>query len=319
MVVFIKRKEPASGRGKGIPGFFGKMDKEQKAIKRIQMASEMSLHHYGKPLVCTYSGGKDSDVMLELFKRSGIPFEVHNSHTTADAPQTVRHIRETFRGLELQGVPCEIELPIYKDERTSMWKLIPQKLMPPTRLVRYCCSVLKETGCRNRFISTGVRWEESTSRKKRGEIEKIGDRKSNSEKFSEIMLMNDNDSMRRVTELCMQKRKMVVNPIIDWTNTDVWEFIRSEHIQTCDLYECGYDRVGCIGCPMAGKKRHREFYDFPAYKKLYLHAFGRMLEERKRRRKACKWETAEEVFLWWMEDDNIPGQMSIESFPEVMP
>lgn len=65
------------------------------------MASEMSLYHYGKPLVCKYSGGKDSDVMLELFKRSGIPFEVHNSHTTADAPQTVNHIRETFRLLEL--------------------------------------------------------------------------------------------------------------------------------------------------------------------------------------------------------------------------
>lgn len=45
---------------------------EQKAIQRIKTASEMSLHHYGKPLICTYSGGKDSDVMLELFKRSGV-------------------------------------------------------------------------------------------------------------------------------------------------------------------------------------------------------------------------------------------------------
>lgn len=70
------------------------MDLEQKAIKRIQTASEMSLYHYGKPLVCTYSGGKDSDVILELFRRGGIPFEVHNSHTTADAPHTVRHIRD---------------------------------------------------------------------------------------------------------------------------------------------------------------------------------------------------------------------------------
>lgn len=70
------------------------MDLEQKAIKRIQAASEMSLYHYGKPLVCTYSGGKDSDVMLELFRRGGIPFEVHNSHTTVDAPETVYHIRD---------------------------------------------------------------------------------------------------------------------------------------------------------------------------------------------------------------------------------
>lgn len=61
-------------------------DLEQLAIQRIKAASEMSLSHYKQPLICTYSGGKDSDVMLELFRRSGIPFEVLNSHTTADAP-----------------------------------------------------------------------------------------------------------------------------------------------------------------------------------------------------------------------------------------
>lgn len=58
------------------------MDLEQKAIERIRYASEMSLHHYGQPLVCAYSGGKDSDVILELFRRSDIPFEVNNSHTS---------------------------------------------------------------------------------------------------------------------------------------------------------------------------------------------------------------------------------------------
>ena len=132
----------------------------------------MSLHHYGKPLVCTYSGGKDSDVMLELFKRSGIPFEVHNSHTTADAPQTVYHIREVFRELELQDIKCTIDYHVNPDgSRTTMWNLIPQKLMPPTRLMRYCCSELKETGCANRMIATGVRWDESTNRKSRESFE----------------------------------------------------------------------------------------------------------------------------------------------------
>lgn len=290
------------------------MDKEQKSIERIKMASEMSLHHYGKPLICTYSGGKDSDVILELFKRSGIPFEVHNSHTTADAPQTVYHIGEVLKKLELQGIKCEIEMPTYKGKPTSMWRLIPQKLMPPTRMVRYCCSVLKETGCANRYIATGVRWDESTQRATRTEFEKIGRTKSDKELFSSLMLMNDNDKRRRMTELCMQKNKMVVNPIIDWTHSDIWQYIESEYIEVCDLYKRGYDRVGCIGCPMAGKKRYKEFTDFPEYKKLYIHAFDRMLEERKRRGKECKWKTGEEVFLWWMEDENIPGQMSIEDF-----
>jgi len=287
-----------------------KMDKEQKAIERIKMASEMSLHHYGKPLVCTYSGGKDSDVMLELFKRSGIPFEVHNSHTTADAPQTVRHIKKKFAELEQQGISCTIEKPTYQGKLTSMWELIPKKLIPPTRRVRYCCSVLKETGCANRYVATGVRWDESASRKRWNEFSAPNQK----EHFSKIVLMNDNDSRRRMSELCMQQNKMVVNPIIDWTHSDIWQYIKSECIEVCDLYKCGYDRVGCIGCPLAGKKRYREFADFPEYRKLYIHAFDRMLEERKSRGKECKWKTGEEEFLWWMEDKNIPGQMSIEDF-----
>ena len=239
------------------------MDKEKKAIERIKMASEMSLHHYGRPLICTYSGGKDSDVMLEIFKRSGIPFEVHNSHTTADAPQTVRHIRKVFRELELHGIRCEIENPRYKGKLISMWSLIPEKLIPPTRIVRYCCSTLKETGCANRYIATGVRWDESTSRLKREEFEKLGQTQKEKEKFTKIMLMEDNDARRRMSELCMQQKKMIVNPIIDWTHSDIWGYINSEKIETCELYQCGYDRVGCIGCVMAGKKRYKEFADFP--------------------------------------------------------
>lgn len=286
------------------------MDKEHTAIERIKFASEMSLRHYGKPLVCTYSGGKDSDVMLELFKRSGIPFEVHNSHTTADAPHTVRHIRKVFREAEMHGIPCDIGMPRYKGNPTSMWKLIPEKLMPPTRIVRYCCSVLKETYGNNRFIATGVRWDESAKRKEWGEM-------SAPDKRMHFMINCDNDEKRRMTELCMQKNKMVVNPIIDWKDSDIWEYITSEKIETCELYKMGYYRVGCIGCPMAGKRRWKEFADFPKYKDAYIRAFGRMLEARCKSGKEMKWRNAEEVFLWWMEDDGIPGQIEMD-FEEMM-
>lgn len=144
------------------------MDLEQKAIERIKMASQISLRYYGKPLICTYSGGKDSDVMLELFIRSGIPFEVHNSHTTVDAPETVYHIRNKFKKLEEKGINCTIQMPYYRGERVSMWSLIPIKMMPPTRLMRYCCEILKESNCKNSMIATGVRWDESNARSNRG-------------------------------------------------------------------------------------------------------------------------------------------------------
>lgn len=276
------------------------MDLEHKAIERIKMASDMSLHHYGGPLICTYSGGKDSDVMLELFKRSGVPFEVENSHTTADAPQTVRHIKSVFHDLELQGINCGIDYHKQPDgSRITMWNLIPKKLMPPTRLVRYCCSVLKEGAGNNRYIATGVRWDESTLRKNtRDEFEKIGATTKQQEKFSTVMLANDNDAKRRLTELCMQKNKMVVNPIIDWKDNDIWEYINSEHIETNALYQCGYSRVGCIGCPMANRiGRLKEFADFPHFKDMYIHAFDRMLDERRRRGlDITKWKSAKSVF-----------------------
>ena len=292
------------------------MDLEQKAIERIRLASDLSLKHYGKPLVCTYSGGKDSDVMLELFHRSGIPFEVHNSHTTADAPQTVQHIRKVFKSLEEKGIKCEIGMPKYKGEHITMWKLITLKLTPPTRRFRYCCQVLKEAQNTNRYIATGVRWAESRQRKEREEFEKIDRTKAKREKFTSIMLMNDNDANRRMNELCMQKNEMVVNPIIDWRDSDIWEFINSEHIETCELYKCGYDRVGCIGCPMAGNKRYKEFADFPKYKQSYIRAFGRMLDARKEKGLETRWETGEDVFKWWMNDDNLVGQMELSDFIE---
>lgn len=293
------------------------MDLEQKAIGRIRTASKMSLHNYGLPLVCTYSGGKDSDVMLELFKRSGIPFEVNNSHTTADAPQTVRHILEVFRGLEQQGTKCSIDYHVQPDgSRTTMWNLIPRKLMPPTRLVRYCCSELKESGCRNRMIATGIRWSESSSRKSRETFEVVGHTKKDGILVSdEKMLLSDNDDRRRLFEKCEMKAKTVVNPIIDWTERDIWEFIGQERLEVNELYKCGYGRVGCIGCPMAGRaKRAKEFTDFPKYKTAYINAFERMLAARRNKGLDTKWKTGEEVFHWWVEDKEIFGQMSIKEW-----
>lgn len=291
------------------------MDLEQKAIERIKMAAEMSQHHYQKPLICTYSGGKDSDVMLELFKRSGITFEVHNSHTTADAPQTVYHIREVFRKLELEGIMCGIDYHLQADgTRSTMWNLIPRKLMPPTRLARYCCSELKEGGTKKRMIATGVRWAESQSRKSRQPFETVGHTKKDAVRVSdEKMLLSDNDERRLLFERCELKAKIIVNPIIDWTDRDIWEFIVQEHLNVNELYQCGYERVGCIGCPMAGKhSREKEFADFPVYKNAYIKAFERMLEMRTRRGLKTSWKSAEEVFLWWMEDKNILGQMKLE-------
>lgn len=287
------------------------MDLEHKAIERLKTAAEMSESIYGKPLVITYSGGKDSDVCLELAKHSGINFEIQHSHTTADAPQTVYHVRKKFNNLECDGIHCEINYPVYKGERISMWTLIPLKLMPPTRTMRYCCEVLKEQGGKDRFITTGVRWSESVKRKNNRGIYEAG---------RNIILNNDNDDKRTLFESCSVKSKRVCNPIIDWDDKDVWMFLKEYKVETNPLYKCGFNRIGCIGCPMSNKNgRYKQFSMFPTYKTSYINSFDRLLEYRKTNGYESneQWgRTGEEMFHWWMEDGVLPNQMSIEGVIE---
>ena len=96
----------------------------------------MALRYYGKPLIVTDSGGKDSAVCRELVKRAGVPFELMHNLTTADAPQTIYYIREQFYKSELEGIRCTVNKPYYKGQRISMWSLIPMKKIPPTRLAQ---------------------------------------------------------------------------------------------------------------------------------------------------------------------------------------
>lgn len=83
------------------------------------------------------------------------------------------------------------------------------------------------------------------------------------------------------------------------------------------LYKCGFSRVGCIGCPMAGKHRKREFLQYPAYELMYRHAFARMLEVRKAAgRDNSNWKTADDVFDWWMGAPEFYGQTVMDEFKE---
>ena len=285
-------------------------DLEQTAMERLRLASQMSLKLYKQPLLLTDSGGKDSAVICKLAENAGIPFEICHSHTTADAPETVYHVRKRAKEYEEKGVEYTIILPTYQGKRTSMWDLIPKKLMPPTRSVRYCCAVLKETAGKGRFVVTGVRWAESTKRAAtRGALEV-----QNPDWKKRLILNNDNEEDRQLFENCQMKGKRVCNPIIDWTDRDVWDYLTDQKVETNQLYNEGFCRVGCVGCPMAGKARYTGFARWPGFQRNYIRTFDRMLEARKARGKAngMRWgETGEEVFHWWMEDGVLPGQVDI--------
>lgn len=279
---------------------------EKMAIERLK-AFEPEDGYY-----LAYSGGKDSDCIKILAYLAGVKFEAVHNLTTVDAPETVYYIKN------------QSDVRIDKPE-LSMWQLIVKKCFPPTRVIRYCCSELKERGGYGKVVVTGVRWAESLKRKESsGMVQIIGKPKNTIEeaenrqveykinKHGGMILNADNDKSRAMVDNCYRNRKVMVNPIIDWSDSDVWEFLKHYGCNGNPLYQCGYKRVGCIGCPMAGKHRYFEFVRYPRYKNLYIKTFDRMLIERSKRGLSnhVGWDSGKDVFKWWIGEN--PLQLTFE-------
>lgn len=119
-----------------------------------------------------------------------------------------------------------------------------------------------------------------------------------------------------------ENNEVVVNAIYYWDTQNIWQYIKDNNITTNPLYEKGYTRVGCIGCPLATySKVLKEFSDYPKYKQAYLKAFEKMLEVRKAagmcdqdKEGYHKWTDAETVFEWWIEEyrRNVKGQLTFD-------
>lgn len=259
----------------------GKLDRVQQAIDRIKAFDPIANGWDDKPYYVAYSGGKDSDAIRILFQLAGVKHELWHNHTTVDAPETVYYVRS-------------IPDMHYNYPELSMWQLIVKKKMPPTRMMRYCCEVLKEHGGEGRFCATGVRWAESRSRRNNQAIVQV-----NGKKKPVLMLFNDNEEDRRQLENCVLKGKRVINPIIDWSDDDVWELLRHYGCKSIPLYQCGYKRVGCVGCPMTTRQKE-ELEQYPKYKGNYIRAFDKMLKAHDKN--SIAWQTGQDVYDWWVGD-----------------
>lgn len=178
------------------------------------------------PIEVCYSGGKDSDVILELAKMAGINYRAIYKNTTIDPRGTMQHVRE-------MGV--EIVQP-----KENFLSLVRRKGMP-SRYSRFCCEILKEYAILPRAV-LGIRKDEGRKR---------------AERYKEPELC-------RVYSGGMKVRQYL--PILEWTNDDVKEFIDRRNIKCAPVY---YDengvfdvnrRLGCVGCPLASRKKRREAY-----------------------------------------------------------
>lgn len=262
---------------------FGKVDKVQIAIDRLKSFAPRN----GEPYWLAFSGGKDSQCVYELAKMAGVPFEAHYSVTSVDPPELLRFIKKQY--------PDVIwDHHYYPDGRKkTMWNIIETHTIPPTRNARYCCADLKESGGKGRVVITGVRWYESvkrkelhgvaeirtTSKKLRKQAEEGDSVLKKTKKDDAIIFLDDNATARRMVEQCYIKKKTTVNPIIDWDDDEVWEFLNEvAKVPHCELYDEGFTRLGCIGCPLQGREGMiRDFERWPRYKTKYIKAFEKMI------------------------------------------
>ena len=242
-------------------------------IDRVQIAIErLKMFEPKEGYYLAFSGGKDSQVIYHLAVMSGVKFDAHFNFTTVDPPELIKFIKDKYPDVEINR------------PEISMFKLIPKKQMPPTRRVRYCCEVLKEYGGSGRVVVTGIRKQESSKRSK-----------------------------RLMVESCFKdKSKRYLNPIIDWSESEVWEFIHQQKLEYCKMYDEGYTRIGCILCPMQTKRgKLKDAKRYPKFYKAYLLAFENMIKHRHASGLKCNWKTGQEVMDWWIYEPSKQKQESL--------
>lgn len=192
-----------------------------------------------------FSGGKDSQVLYHVAEMAGVKFHAFFAPTSVDPPAVIRFIRRQYPEVEFMKL------------KTNIFEMAKKKRILPTMMRRWCCAEFKEVYGAGKVTLIGIRREESSRRAKRNEVE------VSSRKFSENFDQFSEHEEEMVT--CVSgKDKILVSPILNWTEDDVWDFLNSEGIPHCELYDKGYKRIGCIMCPMGTQKQKiREMRDFP--------------------------------------------------------
>ena len=209
--------------------------KVERAVRLIQSVKNVG----GQPIEVAYSGGKDSDVILELVRMSGVEYRAIYKCTTIDPPGTIKHCEEN--GVEIMR-PKESFFNMMRDKGI------------PNRYYRFCCSTLKEYPVLYNVV-IGVRTAESRKR---------------AERYKEPVVC-------RVFNKTKDIREQQILPILDWTYAEELEFIKERGIKLHQLYyrEDGTidisRRLGCMCCPLMSKRRRIEsFMQHPKMLRQYV-------------------------------------------------
>ena len=208
-----------------------------------------------------FSGGKDSQCLYHVAKLAGVKFKAHMNLTSVDPPEVIRFVKKNYPEVEL-----------IKPGKSIFQHTVEKQILPTMR-VRWCCAEYKEMAGAGKVTLIGIRKAESSRRAKRNEVE-INNRKfsgdleglegyrkaRNAQKRGrkpnnnrEVTIVNADGE--RTLGCIRGQESLLISPIIEWTDDDVWNFLNTIGAAHCELYDQGFNRIGCIGCPMSPAKQ----------------------------------------------------------------
>lgn len=274
-------------------------DKVEKAVALLRKVQPIALKYREFGMIGAFSGGKDSQVIRGLLNIAEVPHIMKYQWTTIDPPEVYHFVRDE----------CP-DVIIERPEET-FWHLCLRHGILPTQYQRFCCRELKESRDTHCVTITGVRRAESYRRARRNEVE-IQTRRRHpdyvSGTYDEFNMYRDTH-----TDCIMGKDKLLVNPIIEWSTQDVWDFIRYMDLPYCSLYDNGYSRVGCLFCPMANRKSlYKMVQDYPKYVQAFIRLIHRIREKRLAKGGYDVYQTLtdEQVFFGWLDKKGVARMLA---------
>jgi phosphoadenosine phosphosulfate reductase len=249
------------------------------SIDLIRKFEQLALKYDERGFWVAFSGGKDSQVILELTKIAGVKYHAEMQVTTVDPPELMKFVRKYYPDVKLNR------------PKINMYDLIRKKKSLPLIGRRFCCYYLKELSGANTVTLIGIRAAESVKRAKRNEVEISG------HKFSGTLDQFNN--YRETNVSCVKgKDKILVSPILKWTDKDVWDFIHEKGLPYCELYN-EQRRIGCMFCPMSRpKQKIRELEKYPGVVRAFKKAIQYLIDNNNYGNTNNL--TADEIFEIWI-------------------
>lgn len=229
----------------------------------------------------TFSGGKDSQCLYHLVKLAGVKAKTHMNLTSVDPPEVIRFVKKEYPDVELIK------------PKMSIYEMAKKKHLLPTMRFRWCCAEFKETNGVGKVTLIGIRREESARRAKRNEISTNIKGKRTEETFDQW-----SEHEEKMVTCVGGRDKILVSPIIYWTERDVWEFLNVNSIPHCNLYDEGCTRIGCICCPMSQyRQKIKEIKRWPHVRRNWIKVIQYLKDNGYSNHVE---ESAEINFRWWI-------------------